>query len=144
VSDAAEYANYPLPDPAAYLLSGENVLTVVLLLGTLMPGVVAAQADTLVDNDSRTVLMTNMDVAVRFPNTPEAAAADFGGHGGRHPIGPVLEGVGGQRDGVVVDHRMLRPQGRWNERSQECPIGALSSATCRRIDWSVRIDRSRP
>lgn len=31
-------------------------------------GVCAVQADTLVDNTARTVLMTNMDVAVRFPN----------------------------------------------------------------------------
>lgn len=32
-------------------------------------GVVAGRADTIVDHDARTVLMTNIDVAVRFPGT---------------------------------------------------------------------------
>lgn len=38
-------------------------------------GVIAAQADTLIDNAARAVLITNMDVAVRFPGlTAEQAA----------------------------------------------------------------------
>src|SRR5438034_1787164 len=38
-------------------------------------GVVAVQGDTLVDNDARTVLITNMDVAVRFPGMADADAS---------------------------------------------------------------------
>lgn len=37
-------------------------------------GVLAVEADTLIDENARTVLMTNMDVAARFPGIPDAQA----------------------------------------------------------------------
>src|SRR6185295_8993523 len=38
-------------------------------------GVVAVQANTTVDDDTRSVLMTGLDVAVRFPGMPDDQAA---------------------------------------------------------------------
>jgi hypothetical protein len=45
--------------------------------GTAQPqyGVVALQARTVVDNDARTVLLSGVEMALRFPNLPEAQAA---------------------------------------------------------------------
>ena len=37
-------------------------------------GVIAVEADTLIDEHARTVLMTNMDVAARFPGIPDTDA----------------------------------------------------------------------
>lgn len=45
--------------------------------GTQHFGVAAVQADTLVDKTARTVFMTNMDVAVRFPGAPATKADGF-------------------------------------------------------------------
>jgi hypothetical protein len=39
-------------------------------------GVIAVKADTLVDHESRTVFMANMDVAVRFPGLADQAQSD--------------------------------------------------------------------
>jgi hypothetical protein len=35
-------------------------------------GVLAVQADTLIDHEARVVLMTNLDVAIRFPGQADA------------------------------------------------------------------------
>jgi hypothetical protein len=40
-------------------------------------GVLAVQADTLVDHDARMVLMTNLDVDIRFPGLPDAKADEL-------------------------------------------------------------------
>ncbi len=40
-------------------------------------GVAAVEADTLVDHEARTVLMTNLDVAVRFPGLAEAKSDEL-------------------------------------------------------------------
>lgn len=42
--------------------------------GQLHYGVAAVQADTLVDKTARTVFMTNLDIALRFPGVPAAKA----------------------------------------------------------------------